>query len=149
MQLNQRVGREGRNLNPFVAAFCLSVGTMLQSLLALGLHILHPCAVSVRKITATTYIQSAGHSNPPIQRRGSPMNSKQVDRQEPLRDLPGRSEVVEGCSSCAAVTINGVYCHEHGCPDAWQDETRECRQCGLDFKPESARQVFCTCIHDE
>ena len=28
------------------------------------------------------------------------------------------------CESCEAVSINGVWCHEHGCPDA-KDETVE------------------------
>jgi len=47
------------------------------------------------------------------------------------------------CPSCAQVSINGVVCHEQGCPDAWRDETRECRWCGGKFKPESGWQEFC------
>jgi len=47
------------------------------------------------------------------------------------------------CQSCEALTINNVYCHELGCPDAWRDYTRECRECGGAFKPENADQVFC------
>lgn len=48
------------------------------------------------------------------------------------------------CDSCEALTINGVYCHEHGCPDAWKDYTRECQECGHDFRPEASDQVFCS-----
>jgi len=34
------------------------------------------------------------------------------------------------------VTINGLSCHETGCPDAWRTEKRECRECGCDFIPD-------------
>jgi len=47
------------------------------------------------------------------------------------------------CDSCEAAMINGVLCHEHGCPDAWKDETRECEWCGKKFKPERRRQDCC------
>lgn len=47
------------------------------------------------------------------------------------------------CQSCEAVRINGVLCHEKGCPDAWQDTTRECKFCGTEFKPEERHQQFC------
>jgi hypothetical protein len=47
------------------------------------------------------------------------------------------------CRSCEAARINGVLCHEHGCPDAWQDEIRECSNCGCDFEPEARGQRFC------
>ena len=36
------------------------------------------------------------------------------------------------CNSCEALMINGVYCHEAGCPDAWRDYTSECAECGCD-----------------
>lgn len=48
-----------------------------------------------------------------------------------------------GCSSCSPSTINGVFCHEEGCPDEWKDEVRECKWCGTEFKPEEAGQKFC------
>jgi len=48
------------------------------------------------------------------------------------------------CDSCEAVRINGVLCHERGCPDAWRDQTRECRECGCDFVPEDRHQVYCS-----
>lgn len=30
------------------------------------------------------------------------------------------------CSQCEVAVLNGVACHEHGCPNA----TRECVECG-------------------
>jgi hypothetical protein len=47
------------------------------------------------------------------------------------------------CDSCAVLVINNVICHETGCPDAWKDETRECKWCGRRFKPEYSQQEFC------
>ena len=26
-----------------------------------------------------------------------------------------------GCDGCSPSSVNGVICHEHGCPDAWKD----------------------------
>ena len=47
------------------------------------------------------------------------------------------------CDSCEVLVINGVICHELGCPGAWKDETRTCKWCGTEFKPEDRRQRFC------
>jgi len=47
------------------------------------------------------------------------------------------------CDQCEAAMINGVYCHEHGCPDAWKDQTKKCKWCGTEFIPEDQGQVFC------
>jgi hypothetical protein len=47
------------------------------------------------------------------------------------------------CNSCSAVMINKVLCHEYGCPDSWQDKTKECKWCGTEFKPEEKDQEFC------
>lgn len=48
------------------------------------------------------------------------------------------------CQSCELLRINGVVCHEIGCPDAWRDEVRECRECGTAFRPTLYRhQHFC------
>ena len=33
------------------------------------------------------------------------------------------------CQDCEAVAINGIACHEHGCPSAYKDG-RECDWCG-------------------
>jgi hypothetical protein len=48
------------------------------------------------------------------------------------------------CQSCDVLVINGVLCHELGCPDKWRDEMRECKWCGQDFKPESRIDQFCS-----
>lgn len=48
------------------------------------------------------------------------------------------------CNSCVALKINGVLCHETGCPDAWKNEQRECGFCGEKFKPEYKNQNCCT-----
>lgn len=47
------------------------------------------------------------------------------------------------CDSCDALFINGVKCHELGCPEAWKDYGRDCRSCGSEFRPESRDQTFC------
>jgi len=48
------------------------------------------------------------------------------------------------CQSCEAATINGVLCHEHGCPDAWRDYKAECKWCGQLFTPEERGSAFCS-----
>jgi hypothetical protein len=48
------------------------------------------------------------------------------------------------CPSCEVVVVNGVKTHEHGCPDAWMDVTRECKWCGSDFKPSEKDQILCS-----
>ena len=48
------------------------------------------------------------------------------------------------CESCQALMINGVLCHETGCPDAWKDYKRECKWCGQEFSPETKEQVCCS-----
>jgi hypothetical protein len=53
-----------------------------------------------------------------------------------------------GCDQCAAVMINGVFCHEQGCPNSWKDANgkgrqRECRWCGQKFVPKDKGQRFC------
>lgn len=47
------------------------------------------------------------------------------------------------CKSCEVLYINGVKCHEHGCPDAWKDKKKKCKWCGGTFTPEDSRQSFC------
>lgn len=34
------------------------------------------------------------------------------------------------CLSCEVVNINGMNCHELGCPDSWRDYMYECQECG-------------------
>lgn len=47
------------------------------------------------------------------------------------------------CNACNVLNINGVNCHETGCPEAWRDYSRECNECGCDFQPESRYQSIC------
>jgi len=48
------------------------------------------------------------------------------------------------CQSCEAIVINGLLCHEYGCPDAWRTYNRECKWCGAEFKPENREQTCCS-----
>ena len=48
------------------------------------------------------------------------------------------------CKSCEVLYINGIKCHETGCPDAWMDYTKKCKWCGSEFKPEDRYQSFCS-----
>jgi hypothetical protein len=47
------------------------------------------------------------------------------------------------CDHCQIVRISGTPTHEIGCPVAWKDYKRECKNCGSEFTPESSRQEFC------
>lgn len=47
------------------------------------------------------------------------------------------------CDSCQVLYINGVKCHETGCPDAYKDELRDCKECGQEFEPQDKYQKFC------
>ena len=48
------------------------------------------------------------------------------------------------CKHCDALVINGIKCHEIGCPVAWQDSERECKWCGISFKPQEKNQDCCS-----
>lgn len=48
------------------------------------------------------------------------------------------------CPSCEILYINGVRCHETGCPDAWKEEKRKCKECGHEFTPEERHQQCCS-----
>lgn len=54
------------------------------------------------------------------------------------------------CQSCLVVAINGVLCHEIGCPDADVDlrtgekRKKECAWCGSEFVPEERGQIACS-----
>ena len=54
----------------------------------------------------------------------------------------------EECSSCLAIYINGVYCHEFGCPEAWKDRLRDCIECGHTFLPNRKNQDICNACND-
>lgn len=47
------------------------------------------------------------------------------------------------CSQCQVMMIQGVRCHETGCPLAHRDESRECDWCGSKFTPENKNQQCC------
>jgi hypothetical protein len=47
------------------------------------------------------------------------------------------------CNSCEVLYIQGVKSHEHGCPVSYQDELRECKECGSTFTPEHNQQNTC------
>ena len=54
------------------------------------------------------------------------------------------------CNSCEVLNINGVRCHELGCPDSWKDYTIDCDYCESEFQPESKGQSVCLgCQEDE
>jgi hypothetical protein len=51
--------------------------------------------------------------------------------------------VKKQCNQCEALVINGMFCHEHGCPNEykkWDNETEEwksvieCPECGCDVE---------------
>lgn len=48
------------------------------------------------------------------------------------------------CQSCQAARINGLLCHETGCPECWRDGLRECLECGTEFTPEDRDHRFCS-----
>jgi len=41
---------------------------------------------------------------------------------------------MEACPNCKTVRINGVLCHEDGCPTPHIGKTLECIWCGAKFK---------------
>jgi hypothetical protein len=54
------------------------------------------------------------------------------------------NEVHDRCPSCEVLMINGIRCHEQGCPDAWRSTRRTCRNCETEFIPQEKGQRFCT-----
>lgn len=48
------------------------------------------------------------------------------------------------CQSCEVLNINGMNCHEIGCPEAWRDYAIKCHECQKAFKPKEREQVCCT-----
>lgn len=51
------------------------------------------------------------------------------------------------CDQCDSTTINGVFCHELGCPDSWLDVPNEigfdvaCCKCDYMFRPLDKKQA--------
>lgn len=52
------------------------------------------------------------------------------------------------CKGCEVVYINGVKCHELGCPEAWKDETITCTECGCEFKRTFRTQKVCSTCYE-
>lgn len=48
------------------------------------------------------------------------------------------------CKSCQVININGIPCHETGCPEAWKHYKRSCKWCGEMFIPERKKQDCCS-----
>jgi len=48
------------------------------------------------------------------------------------------------CNSCEVTYVDGVKCHEHGCPDAWKDNEKECRWCGALFTSIAENRTCCS-----
>jgi len=63
-----------------------------------------------------------------------------------MRDCYNNGDILAGCcdcDTCQPVTVNGVVCHEAGCPNAWRDYQRVCKWCGCEFWPENPGQDCC------
>lgn len=48
------------------------------------------------------------------------------------------------CPSCELMRINGILCHEIGCPDSHLFMKHECKECGKAFEPENKNQEYCS-----
>ena len=48
------------------------------------------------------------------------------------------------CDSCQIISINGILCHEFGCPDSWKNKKHSCKECGSEFELEEKFEVFCS-----
>lgn len=48
------------------------------------------------------------------------------------------------CDSCQPVAVNGLLCHETGCPEAWKDAKAVCDECGQEYDPEERDSRFCS-----
>ena len=54
------------------------------------------------------------------------------------------------CNQCQAIRINGIICHETGCPNSHinlntgKPYGKECAWCGTEFEPEDKHQKFCS-----
>ncbi len=59
--------------------------------------------------------------------------------------MPERPENMpwEKCDQCNPAMINGVYCHETGCPNEWRDIKKDCFECGFDFYREYQFDEVC------
>lgn len=46
------------------------------------------------------------------------------------------------CNQCDVMTINGMVCHETGCPSA-KYVAQDCKWCGQEFAPTDDNLNFC------
>lgn len=63
--------------------------------------------------------------------------------------MKDKEEPSLSCDSCVLASINGVVCHERGCPCAWKDVKTECQACGCEFIPEEKAQKLCRACQDD
>ncbi len=47
------------------------------------------------------------------------------------------------CTQCQYVYINGVGCHETGCPEMWKNQAVHCFECGFPFLRNERYQKTC------
>lgn len=52
---------------------------------------------------------------------------------------------MDSCDQCEEMMINGVRCHETGCPNAWKGRPIECFECGCDYIPKEHVRGRGTC----
>ena len=48
------------------------------------------------------------------------------------------------CDSCQILAINGVACHEQGCPNGHKNKTADCKECGRTFRLKHNGQTLCS-----
>jgi hypothetical protein len=67
-----------------------------------------------------------------------------------MKDLKKRKVIKMHCDQCSAAMIQGMFCHEQGCPNSrktWVADRQEwvrfveCRECGCEVESE----VGCDC----
>lgn len=73
----------------------------------------------------------------------TPKTVEDADGLFPDLDDDEPQTVRQSCDQCNVAHINGVRCHETGCPIAWRDHTVECGDCGCEFQPEHRHQSIC------
>lgn len=50
-----------------------------------------------------------------------------------------------GCNDCSPTRINGILCHEQGCPSAWKDRPKTCSVCEANFyAPDNSGRKTCS-----
>ena len=50
------------------------------------------------------------------------------------------------CESCDCVNINGMNCHEFGCPDKNKVAREKCPECGIPTIPENQESSYEACL---